>query len=102
VAVYIAIRNATEDAMKTTVDRFGRVVVPKALRVRLGLRAGTEVDIEEAADGGLSLRPVAGESPLAVRGGVLVFTGAAVEDLEDAVAAGREERARRLSGMPSK
>jgi AbrB family looped-hinge helix DNA binding protein len=32
--------------MKTTIDKAGRVVIPKPIRDALGLHAGTEVDIE--------------------------------------------------------
>lgn len=31
--------------MKTTIDKAGRVVIPSALRDRLGLRPGTELDV---------------------------------------------------------
>jgi AbrB family looped-hinge helix DNA binding protein len=31
--------------MKTTIDKAGRIVVPKAMRDELGLRGGTEVEI---------------------------------------------------------
>lgn len=31
--------------MKTTIDRAGRIVVPKSLRAALGLRGGDEVEI---------------------------------------------------------
>lgn len=34
--------------MKTTIDRAGRVVIPKALRDRLGLRGGEEIEVQEA------------------------------------------------------
>ncbi|MGH8775173.1 MAG: AbrB/MazE/SpoVT family DNA-binding domain-containing protein [Jiangellaceae bacterium] len=35
--------------MMTTVDSAGRVVIPKAMRVRLGLHGGAEVEIEMVA-----------------------------------------------------
>jgi AbrB family looped-hinge helix DNA binding protein len=84
--------------MRTTVDRFGRVVVPKAMRGRLGLRAGAAIEIEEI-EGHLSLRPVEDTSLLVMKEGVLVFAGAAIGDLEAAVTADREERVRRLAGV---
>ena len=84
--------------MRTTVDRFGRVVVPKTMRVRLGLLAGTAIEVEEN-EGCISLRPVEDSSPLIVKQGVLVFTGAATGNLEDAVAANREERVGHLAGI---
>jgi len=40
------------DGMKTTIDRAGRLVVPKALRDELGFVPGTELDIS-AIDGHL-------------------------------------------------
>jgi AbrB family looped-hinge helix DNA binding protein len=43
--------------MAITIDRAGRVVIPQAVRRRLGLAAGTELDVEER-DGGVLLRPV--------------------------------------------
>jgi AbrB family looped-hinge helix DNA binding protein len=35
--------------MLTTIDAGGRVVVPKEIRERLGLRAGSRVEVEEIA-----------------------------------------------------
>jgi AbrB family looped-hinge helix DNA binding protein len=42
--------------MAVTIDAAGRVVIPQALRRRLGLRGGTKLDIEEI-DGAIVLRP---------------------------------------------
>jgi AbrB family looped-hinge helix DNA binding protein len=33
--------------MITTIDRAGRLVIPKAIRDRLGLRGGEQVEVEE-------------------------------------------------------
>ncbi len=40
--------------MRTTIDKAGRVVIPAALRERLGLTAGCEIEIE-ADDTGIHL-----------------------------------------------
>jgi AbrB family looped-hinge helix DNA binding protein len=84
--------------MKTTVDRFGRVVLPKKVRDALGLVPGSslEVDAEENA---VRLRPVTEESMLAERSGVLVFEGTASGDVAGAVNAQREARIRLAGGM---
>jgi AbrB family looped-hinge helix DNA binding protein len=42
--------------MATTIDAAGRVVIPQALRRRLGLHGGTKLEIEEI-DGAIVLRP---------------------------------------------
>ncbi|TAM91470.1 MAG: AbrB/MazE/SpoVT family DNA-binding domain-containing protein [Jatrophihabitans sp.] len=42
--------------MAITIDKAGRVVIPQAIRRRLGLAAGTELEIEES-DGAVVLRP---------------------------------------------
>lgn len=46
--------------MKTTIDRLGRVVVPKAIRDRLHLRGGEILEVEER-DGVVELRPASVE-----------------------------------------
>lgn len=43
--------------MRTTIDRAGRLVVPKAIRDRLRLTNGAEVEVEEH-DGVIEVRPV--------------------------------------------
>jgi AbrB family looped-hinge helix DNA binding protein len=56
--------------MRTTIDKAGRLVIPKALRDRLGLQPG---EVEIMADGAaLRVEPVSGES-LVERDGRLVI-----------------------------
>jgi AbrB family looped-hinge helix DNA binding protein len=63
--------------MRTTIDRAGRVVVPKPLRDALGLQAGQSLEIR-AADGKLELEPSPTPMRLERRGKLL----AAVPDRE--------------------
>jgi AbrB family looped-hinge helix DNA binding protein len=81
-------------AITTTVDRFGRVVIPKETRDRFGLAPGTSVTLADTDDG-ILLRPGA-TAPLVRKGGVLVFTGKVGADARDAVGRVREERIRRF------
>ena len=65
--------------MRSTIDKAGRVVVPKVLRDRVGLRAGA---VELTADGtGIRIEPIAGEG-LVEEGGRLVIpaSGVAIDD----------------------
>lgn len=57
--------------MRTTIDKAGRIVVPKALRDALGMHAGSELDAA-AIDGALEIRPAPTSVSLEQRDGVLV------------------------------
>jgi len=82
--------------MKTTIDRFGRVVVPKQLRDRFGLQPGTEVEIG-AQGNDLIIKQTSQLSPLQDEEGVLVFDGNATGDIAGSIRAQREKRLQRLS-----
>ncbi len=82
--------------MKTTLDRFGRVVVPKDIRDRLGLRPGAEIEIDEKGNE-VVLKPVEHEPALMVKEGVLVYSGKAAGDIKGAVRAHREERMKKIA-----
>jgi AbrB family looped-hinge helix DNA binding protein len=77
--------------METTIDRFGRVLIPKRVRDDLGLQPGTVLQIEEVGQS-VQLKPLAEANVLAEVGGILVFTGRAVGDVAAAAAAVRAER----------
>jgi AbrB family looped-hinge helix DNA binding protein len=65
--------------MRATIDQAGRLVIPKSLRDRLGLRPG---EVEVLAEGaGIRVEPIAGES-LVERGGRLVIPAAGT-DIDD-------------------
>lgn len=70
--------------MRTTIDKFGRFVIPKALRDKIGLRPGDEIEIEEQGQK-IIIKKVEHESSLRFEEGVLVFTGMATGDLLESV-----------------
>lgn len=80
-----------------TVDKFGRMVLPKSLRDDLGLSQGDQLDVDER-EGGIWLRPVRRQDPLTRKNGLLVFTGESTGDLDKAVAEQRRVRLKRAAG----
>lgn len=65
--------------MRATIDKAGRVVIPRALRDRVGMRPG---EVEITPDGaGVRIEPVAGEG-LVESGGRLVIpaSGTTIDD----------------------
>ncbi|MBM4146684.1 MAG: AbrB/MazE/SpoVT family DNA-binding domain-containing protein [Nitrospira sp.] len=77
--------------MKTTLDKFGRVVIPKEIRDNLGLKPGAALGIE-TGDRGVILKPSREKSPVQLKEGLLIFTGKAEGSIIDAVRIHREDR----------
>jgi len=84
-------------AATATLDRFGRILIPKAVRDDLGLEPGAVLHVQEQDDG-IVLKPVDQSVPIQLKKGVLVFTGAATGDITDVLARHRDERLRGLTG----
>ncbi|MCF7948846.1 MAG: AbrB/MazE/SpoVT family DNA-binding domain-containing protein [Spirochaetia bacterium] len=79
--------------MKITIDNAGRVVIPKHIRERHHMRPGTELEIENEADG-ISLK-VSGKKPsLIEKRGILVHHGGdtVTLDISDFINRAREQR----------
>jgi AbrB family looped-hinge helix DNA binding protein len=83
--------------MKITIDRAGRVVIPKSLRERAGFQPGMELEIE-CRDGMIEIAPPPPQGRVVREGSMLVWeappgtrkiTGA---EIDDAIRAVREER----------
>ncbi|HSL82768.1 MAG TPA: AbrB/MazE/SpoVT family DNA-binding domain-containing protein [Thermoanaerobaculia bacterium] len=79
--------------MVATLDKFGRIVIPKRVREDFGLDPGTVLEIE-GDRGRIVLYPRRTEPDLVREDGVLIFTGEAAGDLEGAVEVQRRRRAR--------
>lgn len=86
--------------MKLTMDSAGRIVLPKAIRDRLGLKAGMQLEVSEGADG-LVMRPVEMRPSLERRGNLLVYVGELPEgvDVLKAIEDDREARMRKVLGV---
>lgn len=76
------------NGMRATIDKAGRLVVPKALRDRLGLHSG---EVEITADGAsLRVEPVFDDSLVEKEGRLVIptsnatITGESVRELRDA------------------
>lgn len=77
--------------METTLDKFGRIVIPKEIRDDFNLKPGNRFHIEES-EKAIILKPISGETNLRWKDGVLVFSGTPLADLNKAVEKHREER----------
>ncbi len=86
--------------MHVKVDQAGRIVLPKKIRDRLGLRKDSELEIKESSEG-ILLQPVDQKSALVRdKDGWLVHTGRPVGrmDWDRLVEDMREERIREIGG----
>ena len=83
--------------MTITIDRAGRIVVPKSLRERFNLVAGTELEIEASGEH-LQLRKVGAEPALLRKKGILVHHGGSRVNLDVAafIRAERDSRSSRI------
>jgi AbrB family looped-hinge helix DNA binding protein len=84
---------ASSNGIKLRIDKSGRIVVPKPLRDRLGLKPGTELEILDQQDGVLLRTPE--ERPALVKvDGLWVHRGVARAgaDWERIIQEAREER----------
>ncbi|MGB8539188.1 MAG: AbrB/MazE/SpoVT family DNA-binding domain-containing protein [Acidobacteriaceae bacterium] len=59
-------------ATHLTIDKAGRVVIPKSVREKLRLEPGDSLEMESAGEA-ITLRPVRGTGPLVKEHGVWVF-----------------------------
>lgn len=84
--------------METQVDKFGRIVIPKRIRTDLGLKSGSVLYVEEHHHE-IVLKVAEPAFPIKVEGGVAVYTGQAVTNIESAVQNDREERLKKIGGF---
>lgn len=80
--------------VRLTIDKAGRIVIPKLLREELNLEPGDDLELESAGEE-ITLRPVRGTGPLTQEYGVWVFRTAqpmAASTTDEMLRQIREER----------
>lgn len=77
--------------MQVSIDKFGRILIPKELRSHLGIKPGSVFEISER-NHEILLKLFVEKPLLQKKGNVLVFTGEATEDIESELEKLREER----------
>jgi len=83
--------------MQMTLDRFGRMVLPKMIRDHFGLQPGDIIEAEEQSDA-IVLRPVMSTDCTRHEGRALIFTGKATGDIGGVLDGIREARLSRVAG----
>lgn len=85
--------------MDVTIDDYGRIVIPKPIRDRLGLESGSSLSLEIAEVDedrrSITLRLKGQESPLQRKGDLLVHTGQLTDEGVDIVEVLRDHRTER-------
>jgi AbrB family looped-hinge helix DNA binding protein len=86
--------------MTLKIDKAGRVILPKPVRDRLGLHAGSDLEIQETMDG-VVLRPADRRPSMVKRGSFWVHTGELPPgyDILKAIDEDRDERMRKAWGL---
>ena len=85
--------------MTLTIDKAGRLVLPKPVRDRLGLHEGSQLELHETSDG-LILKQTEQEPSMIKKNGMWVHTGKvpAGFDVVEAIREDREDRLRKIGG----
>jgi AbrB family looped-hinge helix DNA binding protein len=88
------------DGMTIKIDKAGRIVLPKPVRERFRLRAGSDLELEERPEG-LILRPVEQGPSMIQEHGIWVHLGKAPRgfDWSTVVDAFRDDRLKDASGL---
>jgi len=87
--------------MKTTIDKAGRLVVPKPLRDQYNLVPGAEIEMEPTDDG-IRLRALQTGPSLVEKEGVLVHHGSSKAEVDIAEFVRRERDTRSRRAIPER
>lgn len=85
--------------MTAKIDEAGRVILPESIRDRLGVAAGSDLEVQETPEGVLLRRSESRSSVVKDELGLWVYTGELPPgfDLRRAIEEDREDRMRKLA-----
>ena len=81
--------------MLATLDKFGRVLIPKKFRDHLGITSDSSINIVDDGDR-LIIEPIKEKQPIIEKDGFLIFTGRIHADIEQELSSNRLRRMSKL------
>lgn len=81
--------------MVTTLDKYGRLIIPKKFRKHLGITETTNLNIREE-DRRIIVEPFRNDDAIVSKDGVFVYTGEAHAAFEELLKSDRDKRLSRL------
>lgn len=84
--------------MQTSIDKFGRVLIPKQIREHFGLHPGAILEIQESGDE-IFLSRVEETPTVKSVHGILVFTGKAIGNIDESLGTIRSERLKKFEDL---
>ncbi len=83
--------------MVTTIDKFGRVIIPKRFRSQLGISFETTLNISEDGEK-IVIELIKEKAPIVDKNGILVYTGKLESNSDVSVEHDRNKRMKKILG----
>jgi AbrB family looped-hinge helix DNA binding protein len=83
--------------MIATLDKFGRVLIPKKIREHLGISKNSSINITGEGNR-IIIEPVIKNKPIIKKDGFMVFTGKIQTDMKDEISLSRSKRMSKVLG----
>jgi len=84
--------------MVTTLDRYGRILIPKKMRKKMGIAENAQLKLVQE-ENRLIIESIPEDTPLVIENGFLVYTGEMPDDVDDFIQKDREDRLRQVLGV---
>ena len=87
--------------MLATLDKFGRILIPKKFREHLGISSDTTMNIVEDGER-IIIKHIKEKEPLVKKDGLLIFTGKIQGDLDQTLRSNRSRRMKKVLHLDDK